>query len=79
MYYVYILENNDQRYYIGYTSKELSERVYEHNTSKSKWTKYKGPWELIYSEKYPTKGEAYKREKQIKKYKGGRAFKKLIS
>lgn len=33
---------------------------------------------LIYCEKFVTKSDAYKRERQIKSYKGGSAFKKLI-
>ncbi len=36
------------------------------------------PWELIYIEKFNNKIEAVKREKQIKSYKGGEAFKRLI-
>jgi putative endonuclease len=78
MYHVYILENLDGRHYIGYTSKSPQERVYEHNTSKGRWTRYKGPWTLVYSEEFITKEEAFKREQQIKRYKGGEAFKKLI-
>lgn len=78
MFYTYILENNKNKYYIGYTSKYPEERVLEHNQSKSKWTRSKGPWQLIYYERFETKAEALKREKQIKSYKGGKAFKLLL-
>ena len=78
MYYVYILKNEQGKYYIGYSSKRPEERVIEHNQSKSRWTRDKGPWQLLCSESYNTKEEAFRREKQIKSYKGGRAFKKLI-
>ncbi len=33
---------------------------------------------MVYYEKFSSKREAIKREKQIKSYKGGNAFKKLI-
>lgn len=33
---------------------------------------------LVYEEKFNTKGEAFKREQQIKNYKHGEAFKKLV-
>ena len=36
------------------------------------------PWKIVYTETFKTKSEAYKRELQIKSYKGGNAFKKLI-
>ncbi len=77
MYYIYILENEEGKHYIGYTS-HLANRLKKHNTDSSRWTRYKGPWKIIYSEEYQTKSEAYRREKQIKSYKGGVAFKKLL-
>jgi putative endonuclease len=78
MYYVYILENEAGSHYIGYTS-DLSKRIKGHNSSKSRWTRKKGPWHLVHREEYPTKEEAFLRERQIKRYKGGRAFKLLLA
>jgi len=77
MYYVYILENESGDHYIGYTT-NLKRRIKDHNHSKSRWTKKKGPWRLVYKEAHPTKKEAYLRERQIKRYKGGKAFKELL-
>lgn len=77
MYYVYILENLADIHYIGSTS-DLNKRLYKHNTGGSKWTRKRGPWKIIYSEELLSKQEALIREKQIKSYKGGEAFKKLI-
>ena len=77
MHFVYILKNCEGKYYIGCTN-DLKRRIVEYNSGKSNYTKNKGPWELIYSENFKTSEEAYFREKQIKKYKGGNAFKKLI-
>ena len=38
---------------------------------------FKNDWELIYSEEYATKGEAMKREQQIKRMKSRRFIKEL--
>jgi len=79
MFVVYILYSQFLgRYYIGHT-KDLSKRLARHNKGLVKSTKNGRPWILVYSENYKTKTEAYKRELQIKSYKGGEAFKKLIS
>jgi putative endonuclease len=78
MYYVYVLENEAGNHYIGYTS-DLAGRVKAHNSSKSRWTRKKGPWRLVYKEEYSSKKEAFLRERQIKRYKGGEAFRKLLT
>ncbi|MFH2105076.1 MAG: GIY-YIG nuclease family protein [Parcubacteria group bacterium] len=79
MYYVYILKSlKDNGYYIGYTF-DLGERIKKHNAGETKSLKYRRPLKIIYFEEYDTRQEAYKRERQIKKYKGGEAFKKLIN
>ncbi|HDZ76522.1 MAG TPA: GIY-YIG nuclease family protein [Candidatus Omnitrophica bacterium] len=79
MFYVYIVQSlKDKRYYIGHT-KNLKKRIEEHSRGKSKAVRYRGPFELIYKEMYQTKNEAFYRERQIKSYKGGEAFKKLLS
>jgi len=44
----------------------------------AKSTKNFRPWEIVYKEFFDTKQEAYRRELQIKSYKGGQAFKKLL-
>ncbi len=79
MYYVYILKSlSNNRHYVGYTI-DLYRRLEEHNRGKTRSTKYVGPYELMYKEKYNTELEAIRRERQIKSYKGGKAFKKLLS
>ncbi|HUY69712.1 MAG TPA: GIY-YIG nuclease family protein [Candidatus Tyrphobacter sp.] len=77
-YYVYIIQSKKTgRYYIGLTS-DIEERLRHHNSGANKSTKGRGPWVLIHKELYKTKREAWERERQIKSYKGGEAFKKLI-
>ena len=41
-------------------------------------TKHAIPWKSVHIENYTTKSEAYKREFEIKAYKGGIKFKKLV-
>jgi len=78
VYKVYILSSlYKKRYYIGHTS-DLSRRLDEHNSGRTKSTKAYVPWIVIYSEDFDTKQNAYAREMKIKSYKSGRAFKTLI-
>ena len=79
MFYVYIIRSDRTRgYYIGHT-KNLKLRLEQHNSNRNRSTKNKGPWKIIYSEGLNTKKEAYRREFEIKSYKSGEAFKKLIN
>jgi putative endonuclease len=68
-FWVYILQSDSTgKIYIGQTS-DLDDRVKRHNKDydKNRYTrKQKGPWLLIYSEKYETRSEAMKREKFLK-------------
>ena len=77
MFYAYILINAKGRYYIGQTS-DLNRRLFQHNNYKFSYTKKGRPWRLLYSESFNTRREAVIRERQIKSYKSGSAFKKLI-
>ena len=78
MYYTYILYSETKdRYYIGHT-KDLKLRLQRHNEGWSKSTKSGIPWIVLYSEEYPTKSEAMKREYQIKRMKSRRYIEDLI-
>jgi len=78
MFVTYIIYSNQfRRYYIGSTG-NLVKRLKKHNTGKVKSTKGYTPWVLVYSENFPARLEAVKRERQIKLYKGGEAFKRLV-
>ena len=79
MYTTYILKSiNHNRYYIGSTS-NIHARLERHNQGRSKWTKTYKPWKLVYREDFSDKGASLRREREIKSYKGGEAFKKLIN
>ncbi|MEN8262279.1 MAG: GIY-YIG nuclease family protein [Nitrospirota bacterium] len=61
-FYVYALKSKSTgRSYIGH-SKELNNRVAEHNADKGKSTRGRGPWELVYYEEYESRSDAIKRE-----------------
>jgi putative endonuclease len=78
MYFVYIIKSLIVlRYYIGSTE-NVDRRLSDHNSGKVKSTKAYKPWEIVYLERFDIKSYALKREKQIKSYKSGNAFKKLL-
>lgn len=79
MWNVYILKSlKDNKYYIGCTN-NLERRIKEHNSGNNISTKNRTPLKLVYSEIFKDSKSAYAREKQIKSYKGGNAFAKLIN
>ena len=78
-YFVYILQSiKDHRYYIGSTG-DVQARLAYHNSGRQRSTKNRIPFELVYFEEHPDRSKAERREREIKRYKGGEAFKKLIS
>ena len=78
MYYVYILKSKATGiYYIGYTN-NLNGRIKRHNSGKTKSLVKHLPLEIVKVEEYKFYEDARKRERQLKKYKSGEAFKKLL-
>ncbi len=66
-FYTYMARCNDTSLYTGYC-RDLESREEKHNAGKgAKYTKQRRPIKIIYSEKFKTKIEAMKRERQIKK------------
>jgi putative endonuclease len=77
MAYVYILKSiNFRKTYTGSTSRTLDQRLSEHNSGLSTYTKRYLPWELIYFEEYDNLTEARLREKYLKSAAGRRFIKK---
>ena len=71
MYYVYIVKCADDTLYTGITT-ALERRVEEHNgldklDKGAKYTRVRRPVCLVFSEEYPDRSAASKREYQIKK------------
>ena len=77
-FYVYILFSPSlNRHYIGHTG-QLDDRLFRHTNSGSKSTKAAHDWQLVYSESYPSRADAMKRESFIKKQKSRRFIETLI-
>jgi putative endonuclease len=70
MFYVYLIKSiSSGKIYVGYTH-DLRKRLKEHNERKGgKYTKNKGPFELIYYEAYKSEKDAKRREDALKLHK----------
>ena len=67
--YVYMLRCGDNSLYTGMTD-DLSKRLTAHRAGKgAKYTRGRGPLELVYSERVDSRSQALKREWAIKKMK----------
>ena len=63
----YILKCNDNSLYTGWTN-DITHRLKMHNEGKgSKYTRGRGPVELVYLEEFETKQESMSREAKIKR------------
>ena len=77
MYWVYALENEKGRWYIGQTN-NLELRIDKHNGQKVKSTKNRGVWSLIYKKKFQARSEAMRYEEYLKSGSGRAFLKKLL-
>jgi len=82
MFYVYAIQNNNDKIYIGQSS-DLEKRLKRHNgilkNKKGSFTnKNKGVWKLVYREEFETRKEAVAREKQLKSFRGREFIRKMI-
>lgn len=67
IYYIYMLRCKDGSIYTGYTD-NIYKRIEKHRSSKgAKYTRGRGPFELVHYESFFTKEEAMQREAAIKK------------
>lgn len=65
--YVYMLRCGDGTLYTGMTD-DVQRRLAAHRSGKgAKYTRGRGPLELVYTEEQPDKGSALRREHKIKK------------
>ena len=66
-YFVYIIYSPQfDLYYKGYST-DPQKRLLAHNSDESRFTRGKGPWELVYTKGFETKQEALKEEIRLKK------------
>ena len=79
MYYVYILFSSSRnKYYVGYSS-DIEERVIEHNSGATTYTRSGKPWILVYQEEFRLKSDAIRREREIKLKKSRKYIEYLIN
>jgi putative endonuclease len=66
--YIYIVRCNDGTLYTGIT-KNLDKRIDEHNSGNggAKYTRFRRPVRLVYTEQVESRSDAAKREYQLKK------------
>ncbi len=79
MYYLYILKSlNNKSFYTGVT-KDLEQRLENHNKGGTRSTKPFRPWKIVYVEKFNSKKGALKREFYLKSPKGYLEKKGILS
>jgi len=76
---VYLLYSEvKDRFYIGHTN-QIEDRLERHNCGEVKSTKAHRPWVMVYVEQFVSRGEAMKREKELKSWKKKSRLERLIS
>ena len=75
-YILYSVSRN--QYYIGNTADDIKERLRKHNSNHSGFTGKVADWEIVYKEIYDSKKEAFRREREVKKWKNRKLLEKLI-
>ncbi len=71
MFFTYVMKNPKGILYKGHTA-NLKKRIVQHTADDgfSSYTKKRGPWTLVYFERFVTRKEAEEREKFFKTGKG---------
>lgn len=78
MYFVYIIEDENRKRYIGFTN-DIKQRIHDHNSGKgTQTTRRSKSWNIIYLEGYLNKKDALGREKFLKSGAGDRYLKKQL-
>lgn len=76
-YYVYVLENQRNELYIGFTN-DLKRRIKQHSLGLNFSTKKYRPWQLIHYEAYLNKKDVTRREHYLKTSQGSRLLKRML-
>ena len=67
MYYVYIIESQQSGIFYKGSTNDYVRRLTEHNEGINDYTKGKGPWKLVFVQKFDTKSEALVKGKKLKR------------
>jgi putative endonuclease len=77
-YFIYVLySHKDKKLYVG-CSKNVDKRFVRHKNGSVQSTKHRRPLELIHTEKFSSKVEAFNRERFLKSLWGNRDKKKIL-
>jgi putative endonuclease len=80
MFTFYILfSSNLDKYYIGHTGDDITERIRKHNSNHKGFTGKVADWKLVYSENYPTRQLSYQREREVKAWKSRKKIEALLA
>ena len=80
MYLLYILYSKTLgRYYVGHCEAPLEERLRRHLSNHKGFTGKTKDWEVVYTESFGSKAEAYSREREIKSKKSRKYIEWLIA
>jgi putative endonuclease len=66
------------KYYVGHTIEPIEERLRKHLSDHDGFTSKAKDWALVYTEKFFCKEDAYRREREVKKWKSRTRIEKLI-
>jgi putative endonuclease len=79
MFIVYVLRSkSNDKLYTGQT-KNIEFRFLQHSAGLARYTRGRGPWELVYSEEFPTRSLAMAREKFLKSGQGRQWLKEKLN
>jgi putative endonuclease len=78
IYYTYVVKSEkDNSYYIGYTQ-DIIKRLEYHNKGKSRFTKSRRPYKLVFKKEFETRKKAMNYEMYLKSLKKRSYLEKII-
>jgi putative endonuclease len=77
--FFYILHSaSANKFYIGHTTEPLEGRLRKHNSDHAGFTGIFRDWQVVYMEHYPSKIEAFARERKVKGWKSRKRIEDLV-
>ena len=73
VYRVYVLQNAQGKFYVG-LSDDVARRTEQHNSGKSRWTKGRGPWVIVWESQRLSLSSARRLENRLKRQGRGKGF-----
>ena len=70
---VYVLQNNEGKFYIG-LSEDVAGRLQQHNSGESEWTRGRGLWMIAWQSEGLSLSNARRLENRLKRQGRGKGF-----